>query len=75
MNIAQRCQQIFGALFGSKDTPVPSIRKLSEATGIPKSSVHRHKQAIEQRQQYPESSLWETSAGSQWLGVLDLFGK
>ena len=38
-----------------------------------KSSVHRHRQAIKRRNQYPESSFWETAAGSQWLSRL-IFG-
>ena len=32
-----------------------------------KSSVHRHKQAIERRQNYPESWLWESEEGLAWL--------
>ena len=35
-----------------------------------KSSVHRHLQAKEKRNQHPESSLWETEAGSAWLRLL-----
>jgi hypothetical protein len=31
------------------------------------SSVHRHLQAIDRRDRYPESSLWETEAGRTWL--------
>jgi hypothetical protein len=29
--------------------------------------VHRHRQAIDRRDRYPESSLWETEAGRAWL--------
>jgi hypothetical protein len=29
--------------------------------------VHRHLQALERRDRYPESSLWETEAGRAWL--------
>jgi hypothetical protein len=29
--------------------------------------VHRHLQAIHRRDRYPESSLWETEAGRNWL--------
>src|SRR5262245_43972727 len=32
-----------------------------------KSSVHRHLQAMDRRDRYPESSLWETEAGRNWL--------
>ena len=44
-----------------------------------KSSVHRHQQSIEQRQQYPESDWWETKVGYVYLvrlvvGVIYFFG-
>jgi Family of unknown function (DUF6399)/IclR helix-turn-helix domain len=45
----------------------PSIRKLAGRTGLSKSSVHRHLQAIDRRDRYPESSLWETEPGRAWL--------
>ena len=44
-----------------------SIRSLADRTGLSKSSVHRHLQASERRDRYPESSLWETEAGRAWL--------
>ena len=44
-----------------------SIRGLAERTGLSKSSVHRHLQAMERRARSPESSLWETEAGRAWL--------
>jgi uncharacterized protein DUF6399/IclR-like helix-turn-helix domain-containing protein len=44
-----------------------SIRRLAERTGLSKSSVHRHLQAIKRRDRDPESSLWETEAGRNWL--------
>jgi hypothetical protein len=44
-----------------------SIRRLADRTGLSKSSVHRHLQAIGRRDRYPESSLWETEAGRIWL--------
>src|SRR5262245_5568206 len=44
-----------------------SVRCLAERTGLSKSSVHRHLQAINRRDCYPESSLWETEAGRNWL--------
>jgi Family of unknown function (DUF6399)/IclR helix-turn-helix domain len=44
-----------------------SIRRLAERTGLSKSSVHRHLQAMGRRERYPESSLWETEAGRTWL--------
>src|ERR671939_34703 len=44
-----------------------SIRSLADRTGLSKSSVHRHLQAIDCRDRYPESSLWETEPGRAWL--------
>src|SRR5687768_12901961 len=44
-----------------------SVRRLAKRTGLSKSSVHRHLQAIERRDRYPESSFWETEAGRAWL--------
>lgn len=67
MNLRQRCQQVFGAM---QEGTQRSLRKIAAATGIPKSSVHRHKQAIARRDHYPEASLWETTAGQEWLRLL-----
>ena len=44
-----------------------SVRGLAERTGLSKSSVHRHLQAMDRRDRYPESSLWDTEAGRTWL--------
>src|ERR687887_1766592 len=44
-----------------------SIRSLADRTGLSKSSVHRHLQAMDRRNRYPEASLWETEAGRAWL--------
>jgi hypothetical protein len=44
-----------------------SLRSLADRTGLSKSSVHRHLQAIERRDRYPESWFWETEAGRTWL--------
>src|SRR5438309_367016 len=44
-----------------------SIRNLADRTGLSKSSVHRHLQAMDRRDRSPESSLWETPAGRAWL--------
>src|SRR5438874_7530870 len=44
-----------------------SIRRLAERTGFSKSSIHRHLQAIDRRDRYPESKLWETPEGRTWL--------
>ena len=55
---------IFNAI---RDHGKQSIRRLAKRTGLSKSSVHRHLQAIERRDPYPESSFWETEAGRSWL--------
>jgi hypothetical protein len=44
-----------------------SIRSLADRTGLSKSSVHRHLQARDRRDRYPESWFWETEAGRTWL--------
>jgi hypothetical protein len=44
-----------------------SIRRLAERTGLSKSSVHRHIQAVGRRDHYPEAWLWETPEGRHWL--------
>src|SRR5918992_725830 len=44
-----------------------SIRRLADCTGLSKSSVHRHLQARDRRDRYPESWFWETEAGRTWL--------
>jgi Family of unknown function (DUF6399)/IclR helix-turn-helix domain len=44
-----------------------SVRRLAQQTGFSKSSVHRLQQAMVRRDIHPESWLWETEAGRQWL--------
>src|SRR5438874_7547001 len=50
-----------------RDYGKQSMRRLADHTGLSKSSVHRHLQAIGRRDRYPESSLWATAAGRAWL--------
>lgn len=50
-----------------RDHGKQSVRQLAEQTGLSRSSVHRHLQAIERRDRYPESWFWETEAGRTWL--------
>ena len=76
MNFRERSQAIFASLWEQGNS---SIRRIAAATGIAKSSVHRHRLAIERRNQYPESPLWEMESGVQWLqrlvwAVLYVFG-
>jgi hypothetical protein len=49
------------------DHGTQSIRQLAQRTGLAKSSVHRLTQAMERRDVHPESWLWETEEGRQWL--------
>ena len=70
MNISERCQKVWQCLCGQAKK---SIRDIADSTGIPKSSVHRHKKAIEARQKHKESYLWATEEGGEWLRLL-VFG-
>ena len=74
--IRQRSQEVFQA---TQEKAFKGIQAIASATGIPKSSVQRHQQAIAGRNQYPESAWWETEAGSAWLkrlvsGISFFFG-
>jgi hypothetical protein len=44
-----------------------SVRCLADRTGLSTSSVQRHLRAINRRDRYPESLLWETEAGRPGL--------
>src|SRR5713101_8012399 len=46
------------------------VRRIAQQTGLSKSSVHRLTQAMERRDISPESWLWETAEGRQWLARL-----
>jgi hypothetical protein len=70
LNIKERYQKILHCFSVNAQQ---SIRAIAGATGIPKSSVHRHLGAISRRQQHPESYLWETAEGGEWLRLL-VFG-
>jgi len=67
MSIRTRCTQVFTFFQQNKSD---TIRKAAAATGISKSSTHRHKQAIRNRNRYPESLSWETEAGQVWFTIL-----
>src|SRR5262249_8982729 len=43
------------------------VRRIAQQTGLSKSSVHRLRHALERRNSHPESWLWETAEGRQWL--------
>jgi hypothetical protein len=48
------------------DNAPQSIRHVAHQTGLSKSSVPRLKQAMERRDNHPESWWWETEAGRHW---------
>src|SRR5215208_1230232 len=52
---------------GLCDHGTQSIRQRAQRTGLAKRSVHRLIQAMERRDVHPESWLWETEEGRQWL--------
>jgi hypothetical protein len=64
LNIRERAQKVFQT---SSDHLRHSVRAIAKATGFSKSAVHRHQQARVRRNQYPESELWESPAGADWL--------
>jgi len=66
LNIQERSQKLQCLCQKSQQ----SLRTIAAATGIPKSSVHRHLRNIKQRQSYAESHLWETKEGGDWLRLL-----
>ena len=63
-NIRERSQKVADYLHNHAKAGIETI---AQATGLSKSSVHRHQQGISERNQYPESALWETEVGHQWL--------
>ncbi len=76
MGLWAKSLHIFNCLYTSGKQ---SVRQLAQQTGLSKSSVHRLKQAMVQRGRHPESWLWETEDGRQWLtrlvvATLSLFG-
>src|SRR5438477_6115127 len=64
MRFWDKSLQIFNCLCANA---TQSVRRLAQQTGLSKSSVHRLQQAIERRNSHPESWLWETEDGRQWL--------
>lgn len=76
LNIRERRQKVADCI---KKRGAQTLSAIANATGLPRSSVHRHRQAIARTHQYPESSFWDTEAGHQWLvrlvfGLVYTFG-
>ena len=49
-----------------------SIRTIGKAIGMSKDKVYRGLAAIDRRDKYPESHLWETEEGQEWLRIMVL---
>lgn len=64
MGFWDKSHRLFKLLF---DHGKQSVRQLAHQTGFSKSSVYRLTQAMARRNQHPESWLWETPEGRQWL--------
>ena len=76
LTIRERSQKVANCI---KTNVGQTLKTIAEATGLSPSSVHRHRQAIARRNQYPESSFWETEVGYEWLlrlvfGLIYYFG-
>ncbi len=56
--------RIFNLLCGNDKQ---SVRDIAQQTGYSKSSVQRLEQAMERRNDHPESWLWETEEGRSWV--------
>ncbi len=69
MNLRERCQTVFQAGYQLGQN---SFRTLARNTNLSKSSVHRLDHRIINRNQHPESALWETGEGQEWLRLLVL---
>ena len=74
--IRERCQKVADCMATNAKQRIIDI---AAATGLTKSSVARHQKGIARRDQYPESSFWETRVGYAWLvrlviGVVYYFG-
>ncbi len=76
LTIRERSQKVANCI---KTKVGQTLKAIADATGLSPSSVYRHRQAIARRNQYPESSFWETEVGYQWLvrlvfGLIYYFG-
>lgn len=47
--------------------PEESVRKTGKILGIPKSTVHHHRQRTKKRQQFSESEFWDSEAGQNFI--------
>jgi hypothetical protein len=70
INIRERGKKVWQCWQESRNL---SRRAIAKILGISKSSVQRHLKSQFRRQQHPESQMWETEAGQDWLRLL-VFG-
>ena len=47
--------------------PEESVRQTGKILGIPKSTVHHHRQRTKKRQQFSESEFWDSEAGQNFI--------
>lgn len=47
--------------------PEETIRETSKQLGVPKSTVHHHRQRTKKRQQFSESEFWDSEAGQNFI--------
>jgi len=47
--------------------PEESVRETARNLGIPKSTVHHHRQRTKKRQQFSESEFWDSEAGQNFI--------
>ena len=47
-----------------------SLRKVATATGLSKDAVSRSLKSLKKRNKHPESHLWETDEGREWLNMM-----
>jgi len=47
--------------------PEESVRETAKNLGIPKSTVHHHRQRTKKRQQFSESEFWDSEAGQNFI--------
>ncbi len=47
--------------------PEESVRQASKNLGVPKSTIHHHRQRTKKRQQFSESEFWDSEAGQNFI--------
>jgi len=68
MNIREKYKALFKIFF--KQNKKVTVREAAAEAGTSKSSAQRYRKGVERRNLYPESFLWETEEGYNWLIIL-----